>query len=121
MPLSQVKPGMKGYAKTVLSGTKITPFEIEVIGILPRKTSPKNLIVIEVKDEYVRSHGGIAAGMSGSPVYINGKLIGAIGYGWAFADSSLGMVTPIEEMTQAMDWKDEIPDFKIPPVPLKNR
>lgn len=119
MPLSQVKPGMKGYAKTVLSGTKITPFEIEVIGILPRKTSPKNLIVIEVKDEYVRSHGGIAAGMSGSPVYINGKLIGAIGYGWAFADSSLGMVTPIEEMTQAMDWKDEIPDFKIPPVPLE--
>ena len=119
MPLSQVKAGMKGYAKTVLSGTKITPFEIEVIGILPRKTSPKNLIVIEVKDEYVRSHGGIAAGMSGSPVYINGKLIGAIGYGWAFADSSLGMVTPIEEMTQAMDWKDEIPDFKIPPVPLE--
>ena len=119
MPLSQVKPGMKGYAKTVLSGVKITPFEIEVIGILPRKTSPKNLIVIEVKDEYVRSHGGIAAGMSGSPVYINGKLIGAIGYGWAFADSSLGMVTPIEEMTQAMDWKDEIPDFKIPPVPLE--
>ena len=119
MPLSQVKPGMKGYAKTVLSGTKITPFEIEVIGILPRKTSPKNLIVIEVKDEYVRSHGGIAAGMSGSPVYINGKLIGAIGYGWAFADSSLGMVTPIEEMTQAMDWKDEIPDFEIPPVPLE--
>ena len=119
MPLSQVKPGMKGYAKTVLSGTKITPFEIEVIGILPRKTSPKNLIVIEVKDEYVRSHGGIAAGMSGSPVYINGKLIGAIGYGWAFADSSLGMVTPIEEMTQAMGWKDEIPDFKIPPVPLE--
>ena len=119
MPLSQVKPGMKGYAKTVLSGTKITPFEIEVIGILPRKTSPKNLIVIEVKDEYVRSHGGIAAGMSGSPVYINGRLIGAIGYGWAFADSSLGMVTPIEEMTQAMDWKDEIPDFKIPPVPLE--
>ena len=119
MPLSQVKPGMKGYAKTVLSGTKITPFEIEVIGILPRKTSPKNLIVIEVKDEYVRSHGGIAAGMSGSPVYINGKLIGAIGYGWAFADSSLGMVTPIEETAQAMDWKDEIPDFKIPPVPLE--
>ena len=68
MPLSQIKPGMTGYAKTVFSGTKITPFEISVIGVLPRKTSPKNLIVIEVKDEYVRAHGGIAAGMSGSPV-----------------------------------------------------
>lgn len=119
MPLSQIKPGMTGYAKTVFSGTKITPFEISVIGVLPRKTSPKNLIVIEVKDEYVRAHGGIAAGMSGSPVYIDGKLIGAIGYGWTFADSNLGMVTPIEEMAQAMEWKDEIPDFKIPPVPLE--
>lgn len=119
MPLSQIKPGMTGYAKTVFSGTKITPFEISVIGVLPRKTSPKNLIVIEVKDEYVRAHGGIAAGMSGSPVYIDGKLIGAIGYGWTFADSNLGMVTPIEEMVQAMEWKDEIPDFKIPPVPLE--
>ena len=119
MPLSQIKAGMKGYAKTVFSGTKITPFEIEVIGVLPRKTSPKNLIVIEVKDKYVREHGGIAAGMSGSPVYINGRLIGAIGYGWAFADSNLGMVTPIEEMVQAMDWSDDIPDFKIPNVPLE--
>ena len=119
MPLSQIKPGMTGYAKTVFSGTKITPFEISVIGVLPRKTSPKNLIVIEVKDEYVRAHGGIAAGMSGSPVYIDGKLIGAIGYGWTFADSNLGMVTPIEEMVQAMNWEDEIPDFKIPPVPLE--
>lgn len=119
MPLSQIKPGMTGYAKTVFSGTKITPFEISVIGVLPRKTSPKNLIVIEVKDEYVRAHGGIAAGMSGSPVYIDGKLIGAIGYGWTFADNNLGMVTPIEEMVQAMEWKDEIPDFKIPPVPLE--
>lgn len=119
MPLSQIKPGMTGYAKTVFSGTKITPFEISVIGVLPRKTSPKNLIVIEVKNEYVRAHGGIAAGMSGSPVYIDGKLIGAIGYGWTFADSNLGMVTPIEEMVQAMEWKDEIPDFKIPPVPLE--
>lgn len=119
MPLSEVKPGMKGYAKTVFSGTKITPFEVSVIGILPRKTSPKNLIVIEVQDKYVREHGGIAAGMSGSPVYIDGKLIGAIGYGWAFADSNLGMVTPIEEMTQAMDWEDDIPGFGIPPVPLE--
>ena len=119
MPLSQIKPGMTGYARTVFSGTKITPFEISVIGVLPRKTSPKNLIVIEVKDEYVRAHGGIAAGMSGSPVYIDGKLIGAIGYGWSFADSNLGMVTPIEEMVQAMNWEDDIPDFKIPPIPLE--
>lgn len=119
MPLSAIKPGMTGYAKTVLSGTEVTPFEVAVIGVLPRKTSPKNLIVIEVKDKYVREHGGIAAGMSGSPVYIDGKLIGAIGYGWSFADNNLGMVTPIEDMTRALEWKDETPGFEIPKIPLE--
>ncbi|MEG1823178.1 MAG: SpoIVB peptidase S55 domain-containing protein [Cloacibacillus sp.] len=118
MPLSQVKPGMTGYAKTVLSGTKISSFKVTIIGVVPRKTDPKNLIVIRVDDKYVRQNGGIAAGMSGSPVYIGGKLIGAIGYGWAFSDNNLGLVTPIEEMTRAMEWPDKIPWFDIPkPAP----
>ena len=42
--------------------------------------------------------GGIAHGMSGSPVYINGKLVGAVAYGWGFADGTIGMITPIEDM-----------------------
>lgn len=118
MPLSDVKPGMTGYAKTVISGTDISTFKVKIIGILPRKTSPQNLIVIEVEDKQVRENGGIASGMSGSPVYIDGKLIGAIGYGWSFADNNLGMVTPIEEMVMAMDQPDKIPWFDIPvPAP----
>ena len=67
-----------------------------MLGIVPRKTNPKNLILIRVEDKYVRENGGIASGMSGSPVYVDGKLIGAIGYGWSFADNNLGLVTPIE-------------------------
>ena len=114
LPLSKVKPGMTGYARTVLSGTKITSFKVTVIGVVPRKTSPKNLIVIRVDDKKVRENGGIASGMSGSPVYVGGRLIGAIGYGWSFADSNLGLVTPIEEMLRSMDWDTKKPWFDIP-------
>ncbi len=51
----------------------------------------------------------IAAGMSGSPVYVGGKLVGAIGYGWQFGDNNLGHVTPVEEMVKAFNWPDKIP------------
>ena len=68
LPLSQVKPGMKAEIRTVLHGNKITPFSATLIGVVPRKTSPKNLILVRVDDKYVRASGGIAAGMSGSPV-----------------------------------------------------
>lgn len=117
MPLSAVKAGMKGKAKTVFEGTKVRSFDVTVLGIMKRRTSPKNLILIRAEDEYVRAHGGIASGMSGSPVYVNGKLIGAIGYGWSFADNSLGLVTPIEDMCRAADHSDKIPGFEIPKVP----
>ena len=116
MPLSQVKAGMTGEARTVISGTKITAFKITVLGVMPRKTNPRHLIVIRVDDKYVRANGGIAAGMSGSPVYVKGKLIGAIGYGWSFSDNNLGLVTPIEEMARAMDNPSKLPWFDIPPT-----
>lgn len=116
LPLAEIKPGMEGYARTVLSGTKITSFKVTVLGILPKKTNPKNLILIRVEDKYVRENGGIASGMSGSPVYVGGRLIGAIGYGWSFADNNLGLVTPIEEMAKAMDWPEKLPWFEIPKV-----
>lgn len=109
MKLSQVKPGMKAQVKTVIEGTEVKQFAATLLGVIPRKTQPNNLIVIRVDDKYVRDNGGIAAGMSGSPVYVDGKLVGAIGYGWAFGDSSLGLVTPIEEMIKVMDWPDRIP------------
>ena len=66
-------------------------------------------------DKYVRANGGIAAGMSGSPVYVKGKLVGAIGYGWSFGDNNLGLVTPIEEMMKALDWPDSVPPFGVAP------
>lgn len=108
LPLSKIVPGMKGEARTVILGTKVTTFPITVIGILPRNEVPRNLIVIRADAPYMTATQGIAQGMSGSPVYVGGKLIGAIGYGWPFTDSRLGMVTPIEEMIQIFNWKDAV-------------
>lgn len=122
MPLSQIRPGMKAEIRTVLHGTKISRFPATLLGIVPRKTSPKNLVLIRVDDPYVRANGGIAAGMSGSPVYVGGRLVGAIGYGWQFGDNNLGLVTPVEEMVKAFNWPDKIPPFgvsaKIPKEPI---
>jgi len=115
MPLSQVRPGMKGEARTVMTGTNVTSFKVTLLGVLPRKTSPRSLILIRVDDPAVLASGGIAEGMSGSPVYVGGKLVGAIGYGWAFSEKGLGLVTPIEEMVKVHDWPDKIPPAGVAP------
>jgi len=115
MPLSQVRPGMKGEARTVMTGTNVTSFKVTLLGVLPRKTSPRSLILIRVDDPAVLASGGIAEGMSGSPVYVGGKLVGAIGYGWAFSEKGLGLVTPIEEMVKVHDWPDKIPHVGLAP------
>ena len=111
MSANDVKKGMKGCLKTVISGKKITTHKLTVEGVIERKTSPKKLILVKITDKKLLQEGGAAAGMSGSPVYVNGKLIGAFAYGWSFADKSLGLVTPIEEMCRSMDWTDFVPSF----------
>lgn len=116
LPLSQVMPNMKAQVKTVIEGTKITTFDATLLGVVPRKTRPNNLIVIRIDDKLVRANGGIAAGMSGSPVYVGGRLAGAIGYGFPFSDVSLGLVTPIEEMIKAAEWPERIPALIAAPV-----
>jgi hypothetical protein len=99
-PLSQIKPGMIGKGYTVFSGTKIESFPIQVVGILKGQGSVSNLILIKINGDKPQ---GIASGMSGSPVFINKKLVGAIGYGFQNADPRYAMVTPIEEMIKLWD------------------
>ena len=80
MPEDQVKAGMHGVAYTVFEGTKPEPIDVEILGILRDMAGPKSDVIL------VRLHGakveytGVVAGMSGSPVYIDGKLIGALAY-----------------------------------------
>jgi hypothetical protein len=97
MPLSEVKPGMVGQALTVFQGTKPEPFKVRVVSVMHNFLPKQDVILIRAEDPRVE-FSGIVAGMSGSPVYIDGKLVGAVAYAWSFAKEPLGGVTPIESM-----------------------
>ena len=97
MPLSDVKKGMKGYGLTVFEGTKVEKFDVEILGVLNNIGPGQNLILARV-DSPVVQRTGIIAGMSGSPVFIDGKVIGALAYAWQFAKEPVAGITPIEEM-----------------------
>lgn len=104
MPISEVKTGMRGIARTVVIGNTIEEFNVEILGVMPKKSATGgSLILVKTSGSVIERTGGIASGMSGSPVYINGKLVGAIAYGWGFADPTVGMVTPIEDMLKMFD------------------
>ena len=97
LPLSEVRPGMEGEALTVFQGTTPEPFKIRVVSIVRDFLPHQDVILVRGADPRVE-HTGIAAGMSGSPVYIQGKLVGAIAYGFSFSKEPLAGVTPIEAM-----------------------
>lgn len=98
MPVDDIKIGMHGIAKTVVQGTKIEPFDVEVLGVMKNQGPSGDLILVRVSGEVIDRTGGIVQGMSGSPVYIDGKLIGAIAYGWPLKDHKITMITPIGDM-----------------------
>src|SRR5256885_7406396 len=106
IPLTQIHAGMRGVAYTVFQGTKPEAMQVEVLGILNNANGPKGDIIL------VRLHGekpeytGVVAGMSGSPVYIDGKLAGALAFRIGeFSKEPIAGVTPIREMLEinAMD------------------
>jgi hypothetical protein len=98
-PLSQIKPGMKGEALTIFAGDQIEKFDLVVIGVMPNFLAPKeSIILVQLVGPKVE-HTGVVAGMSGSPVYIEGKLAGALSLKLGqFAKEPLAGVTPIENM-----------------------
>ncbi|MGQ9454983.1 MAG: SpoIVB peptidase S55 domain-containing protein [Armatimonadota bacterium] len=104
LPVSQIRRGMRGYGLTVFHGTQIERFDLEVLGVLKQMNNGKDLILVRIGGGPITKRDtGIIAGMSGSPCYVNGKLIGAIGYGSGYAKEPIGMVTPIEDMLEAWD------------------
>jgi hypothetical protein len=101
MTVDQIKPGMKGVAYTVFQGTKPEPMDLEVLGVLKDQNGPKgDLILIRLlgtKPDYT----GVVAGMSGSPVYIDGKLVGALSYRIGqMSKEPIAGVTPIADMLE---------------------
>ena len=97
MPLSEVKKGMKGYGLTVFEGTAVEKFDVEILGVLQNIGPEQNLILAKVDSPTVQ-RAGVIAGMSGSPIYIDGKVIGALAYAWQFSKEPVAGITPIEEM-----------------------
>jgi outer membrane protein assembly factor BamB len=98
-PVSQLKPGMKGYGLTVFKGTQIARFDVEIVGVLENANFGRPLVLIKMKGGPITERqANIIAGMSGSPVFINGKILGAVAYGFAFPREAHGLVTPLEDM-----------------------
>lgn len=110
LSLRDLKVGMKGIGKTVIHGRKIETFNVEVLGILSNNKINEKLLIngksilVKVSGKVIDDAGGIAAGMSGSPIYIDGKLVGGLSSGWVMTDHSVGMVTPIEEMLEIWEY-----------------
>jgi hypothetical protein len=98
-PLAEVRPGMTGYVRTIFAGDRIEQVELEVLGILPNLLGPRqDIILVKLRGELVE-HTGVAGGMSGSPVYLEGKLAGALSLRFGvFSKEPLAGVTPIESM-----------------------
>jgi hypothetical protein len=97
LPFSEVKAGMSGVGRTVFSGTKIDEFKVEVIGTLENIAPRRNLILAKLSGGPL-AETGVLSGMSGSPVYLNGRLAGAVAYTWGFARQPIAGVVPIQEM-----------------------
>lgn len=97
MGVEELRPGMKGYGLTVFSGLRPERFEAEVIGVRHRMFAGTDIILCRLSSPHLEGIG-VVAGMSGSPVYVDGRLIGAVAYGFLDVDDPLAGVTPIEEM-----------------------
>ena len=101
MDTDEITPGMKGYGRTVFSGNQIESFDVEILGVLKNWEARNDMILVKMTGGPLEKTG-IIAGMSGSPVYVNNKLIGAVSHGWSFAKDAIAGVTPIRAMMDVL-------------------
>lgn len=97
LSFSQLHTGMQGIGKTAFHGDAVETFDVEIVGLLPDIGPGQNLILGRCTGGPLATTG-ILAGMSGSPVFVDGKLIGAIAYSWGFTKEAIAGITPIDEM-----------------------
>ena len=102
MPVSDVKPGMRGHAVTVFKGEQTDKFEVEIVDVIHNYLPKQDAVLFKSNDPRM-VHSSIVGGMSGSPIFIDGKLVGALSYGWPFNKDALGALTPISNMHQVGD------------------
>lgn len=113
MKLSEIRPGMVGEGRTIFKGSTIETFTFTVLGVLDKFVSDKNLIIAELNAPEL-NEGGVIAGMSGSPAYIDGRLIGSVSYGLSsFSRKPIAGITPIEDILKVELSGGTIPSVEI--------
>jgi hypothetical protein len=104
-PVEQVKPGMRAVGYTVFEGSEPRKFELEILGVLKGFPNPQQSAVLSKLLGEEMLHKGVFQGMSGSPVYIDGKLLGAVAFGYQFAKDPIAGITPIQQMIEVFEQK----------------
>ncbi len=116
-PLDGVKPGMKAVGRTVFTGTKVEEFEVEILGVLKNIGPQQSLILARLSGGPLEK-AGVMAGMSGSPVYIDGKLLGAVALSFPFSKEPIAGITPIEQMAGVLEKAEADPSPPLVKVSL---
>ena len=102
MGVNDIRPGMIGIGRTVFDGTHVEEFKANILGVLENIIGPHRNLILARLEGGPLAHTGVIAGMSGSPVYVDGKLIGAVSYALgSFSKEPIAGITPIGEMTDA--------------------
>src|SRR5512143_570846 len=101
MPRSEVRPGMQGVGRTVFEGARVDEFGVRILGVLDNAVGPKQSLILARLEGGPLAQTGVIAGMSGSPVLVDGKLVGAISYSFPFGKEPIAGITPIGEMIDA--------------------
>lgn len=96
-PLSEVRAGLRAVGYTVFQGSRVEPFEVEILGVL-RNAGPKQDIILARLSGGPLERTGVLQGMSGSPVYVGDRLLGAVAYAFAFSKEPIAGIRPIEEI-----------------------
>jgi hypothetical protein len=104
--LEDLRPGMKGIGKTCYQGVKPEEFQVEILGVLHGVNPGSNAVLARLSGSHV-DKVGVFEGMSGSPVFIDGKLLGAIAFSFSFSKEAICGITPIKEMIESFDAKVE--------------
>jgi len=102
MPVEEIKPGMIGAGRTIFEGSELKDFKVHILGVLKNVQAPQRNLILARLEGGPLAETGVIAGMSGSPVYIDGRLIGAVSYSiGAFPKEPIAGITPIAEMIEA--------------------
>ena len=102
LPLEEVRPGMVGIGRTVFAGTELADFKVHILGVMRNVIGPKRSLILARLEGGPLAKTGVIAGMSGSPVYVDGRLMGAVSYSLGqFSTEPIAGITPIAEMLDA--------------------